>query len=125
MAASGFDEFLSRREKAASAYVRGDGDKVDAIVPHAGAASFHSQAGGKDVAQRYLKDAKAFHDTSRFEILQKGDADGVGFWTGFQIARCQIGDMPKPVDMKIRVTEVFRKLDGEWKMVHRHADMPR
>jgi ketosteroid isomerase-like protein len=45
--------------------------------------------------------------------------------TGFQIATVQIGDMPRPTDMKIRVTEIFRKIDGAWKLVHRHADMGR
>jgi len=26
--------------------------------------------------------------------------------------------------MRIRVTEVFRKIDGEWRLIHRHADIP-
>jgi hypothetical protein len=36
---------MTARVKAAEAYVRGDGAKVDTIVPHSGAASFHSPAG--------------------------------------------------------------------------------
>jgi ketosteroid isomerase-like protein len=27
--------------------------------------------------------------------------------------------------MKLRVTEVFRKEDGEWRLAHRHADQAR
>ena len=115
----------------AEAYVCGDGGKVDTMIPHSGAVTFHSPTGdtvvgGEAVAKRYLKDAAGFHDngTSRFDVLQKGDSGDIGFWTGFQIANAQIGDMPKPVEMRIRVTEIFHKTDGGWKMIHRHADAP-
>jgi ketosteroid isomerase-like protein len=132
MADMSFDDFLVLRERAASAYVRGDGTEVDAMVPHRGAASFHSPGGetvtgAEDVATRYLTDAGLFHDNgaSAFEVIQKGHADDVGFWTGFQVAKVQIGEMPAPVDMRLRVTEVFRRIDGAWKLVHRHADVAR
>lgn len=132
MPATNFEDFMKARKEAAEAYVRGDGAKVDTMVPHSGAASFHSPTGdtvngGEAVAKRYLKDAAAFHHngTSRFDVLQKGDSGDIAFWTGFQIANVQIGDMPKPVEMRIRVTEVFRRIDGNWKMIHRHADAPK
>jgi len=128
--ADDFDRFLDQRQRAASAYVAGDGRPVDEIAPHTGAATFHSPGGetvtgAEAVARRYLADAKLFRPggTSRFEILQKGSDGAVGFWTGYQIAKAQIGDMPQPADMRLRVTEVFRKIDGRWLMVHRHADM--
>jgi hypothetical protein len=27
--------------------------------------------------------------------------------------------------MTIRVTHIYRRIDGEWYLVHRHADFPR
>lgn len=126
-----FEDFLRVREEAARAYVRGDGAKVDAITAHDGAASFHSPrgdtvVGAKEVAARYLADAKAFHPngTTHFEVIQKGHDGDLGFWTGFQDAAVQIGDMPRVTNMRVRVTELFRKIDGQWRLIHRHADAP-
>jgi ketosteroid isomerase-like protein len=125
-----FDDFFVLRERAASAYVRGNGTEVDAIVPHEGASSFHSPGGdtvtgAQNVATRYRTDVALFDNNgvSRFEVIQKGHADDVGYWTGFQVAKVRIGEMPAPIDMRLRVTEVFRRIDGAWKLVHRHADV--
>ena len=128
---STFEDFLSTREQAAKAYVCGDGTKVDSIVPHVGTASFQSPqgetvVGAQHVAGRYHKDARGFHSTgtTHFEVVQKGHDGDLGFWTGFQVATVQIGDRPQPANMRIRVTELFRKIDGKWRLIHRHADMP-
>ena len=45
MAETTFEGFWRARELAAQAYVRGDGQELDALVPHDGNASFHSPAG--------------------------------------------------------------------------------
>jgi ketosteroid isomerase-like protein len=81
--------------------------------------------GAKAVARRFLDDSNAFHPngTTRFDVLHQGVGADLAFWTGLQIATVQLGQMPKPADMRIRVTEIFRKIDGAWKLVHRHADM--
>ena len=117
------------RAEAAQAYVTGVGSRVDELVPHEGDATFFSPlgdvvTGGHDVAERYLHDSKAFHPegTTRFEVLHKAQSGDLAFWTGYQVARVHIGSMPDAKDMRTRVTEVFRRIGGRWKLVHRHAD---
>lgn len=128
MSTGAFAEFLLQREQAEASYVRGDGTKVDAIVPHEGPASLHTLGGetvigAERVAAYYLDHAMEFHSngTSRFDVVGQ-ECGELGFWTGFQIATVQLGKKTSPQNMRLRVTEVFRKEDGEWKLIHRHAD---
>lgn len=81
--------------------------------------------GAPAVAERYRKDADSFETggKSRLEVLQKGTSGDLGFWTGFQVATVKPSASAAPLEMRIRVTEVFRNMDGEWKLVHRHADL--
>jgi ketosteroid isomerase-like protein len=34
----------------------------------------------------------------------------------------RVGDQDKPAPRALRVTLIFRKEKGEWKLLHRHAD---
>jgi ketosteroid isomerase-like protein len=79
--------------------------------------------GAENVATYYLDHAMDFHSTgtSRFDVINQGSGE-LGFWTGFQIATVQLGKATSPQNMRLRVTEVLRKKDGEWKIIHRHAD---
>jgi ketosteroid isomerase-like protein len=127
-----FERFLVRREAAAEAYVRGDPAGVDAVAVQSGKATFHSPGGdtvtGADaVRKRYHDDAASFRygGETCFEVLQKEESGDLAFWTGFQLATVHLAGQDRAADMRIRVTEVFRRFDGEWKMIHRHADMAR
>jgi len=83
-----------------------------------------SERGAKEVIARYDRDARSFGKggETQLEELQSASAGDVGFWTGFQSAQVKMGDGSEPVSMKLRITELFRRIEGEWKMVHRHAD---
>lgn len=126
-----FESFFATRARAAEAYANGDYSSLAPLVAKEGAASsFHSPqgdtvSGARAVAERYRKDADSFRTggRSRFEILQKGASGEIGFWTGFQVAMVKPASSSAPVEMRIRVTEVFRHVRGEWKLVHRHADL--
>jgi ketosteroid isomerase-like protein len=129
MSSTDFATFWTQRAEAAKAYVIGDGSGVDELVPHEGQATFFSPlgdvvTGAREVARRYLHDAEAFHPegTTRFEVLHSGQSDDLAFWTGYEVARVHVGSMPDPKDMRSRVTEVFQRIGGHWKLVHRHAD---
>lgn len=129
MSGTDLEAFWASRARAAKAYVNGDGSGVDELVPQEGQATFFSPlgdvvTGASDVARRYRDDAKAFHEdgTTRFEVLHQAQSGDLAFWTGYQMTRAHIGSMPDPKEMRARVTEVFRRIDGRWKLVHRHAD---
>lgn len=124
-----FSQFLKQRENVAAAYVSGNANPLDAIVPRTGEASFFPPNGGsvhgaKEVSSRYDDDAKSFAPggSSSFDVLQSGADGDIGYWTGFQHADARLGESNKIVRMKLRVTELFRFQEGGWKLIHRHAD---
>ncbi len=128
-----FDEFFNaRRLMAAEAYTNGDPQPLDSLVARDGEATFHSPRGdtvrgANAVATRYQSDAASFAPggETNLEVLQKDASGDLAFWTGFQDARVHFARRGQPVQMRIRVTEVFRRHNGQWELIHRHADVPR
>ncbi len=129
--ADDFQQFLETRKRAALGYVNGNCGPLSKIVSSTSPASFFSPQGdvvegAEKVAARYEKDASLFDagSTSELEILH-ADSDGdLGYWVGYQTAKVRIKGKSEGIPMKIRITELFRREDGGWKMIHRHADMP-
>lgn len=129
MSRTDFDAFLTARAEAAKAYVNGDGQALHNLLTHEGEATFFSPLGdvvdgAEAVARRYLGDSRAFRPDGRIEleILHTGQSGDLAFWAGYEVARVYVGSTPDPEEMRVRVTEVFRRVAGEWKLVHRHAE---
>lgn len=68
---------------------------------------------------------------NRFKGSQRGvDIDNISlvvtpelaYSVDIERARVRVGDNDHLAAMALRVTTIFRLEDGEWKMVHRHAD---
>jgi ketosteroid isomerase-like protein len=125
-----FERFMKQRHAAAQAYVSGDAGPLEKLSAKTSDATFFGPRGGhthgaREVAERYLRDAKAFAvgSETEFEILHMGASDGIGYWVGHQRAKARMQGQDQPVPMNLRITEIFRREGDAWKLVHRHADL--
>lgn len=56
-----------------------------------------------------------------FEVAAAGASGDLAYTVGYE--RTSVSVDGKPVDpYTLRVTHIYRREDGEWKIVHRHAD---
>ncbi len=124
-----FEQFMKQRQKASDAFVNGDGGPIGRIVSRVSPSTFFGPQGGyeqgaEQVAATHERGAAQFESTEKnaFEILQMAASDGIGYCVGIQRATAQVRGKKEPVQFNLRVTEVFRREGGEWKLVHRHAD---
>ena len=67
--------------------------------------------------------AATFSDCTSFEIevVAAGASDDLAYLVAFEHTTASIGGAP-PVPYTLRVTTIFRREEGAWKIVHRHAD---
>ena len=56
-----------------------------------------------------------------YEVVAAGVSGDLGYLVGTEHTTASIGGAP-PVSYSLRVTTVLRREDGEWRVVHRHAD---
>ncbi len=60
-------------------------------------------------------------ESFRYEVIAAGVSGDLGYIAGVEHTTAAVGDAPAQA-YALRVTTVFRREDGEWKVVHRHAD---
>ena len=124
-----FVRFMKRREEAGRAYVCGDSEPLRGITTWNSPATFFGPKGGwcegaDKVWADYENGAHMFEpgSSTTFETVHRGASGEVAFSVGFQRALVRMRGKDKPVPFNLRITEIFRREDGEWKLVHRHAD---
>jgi ketosteroid isomerase-like protein len=55
------------------------------------------------------------------EVIAAGASGDLAYIVAFEHTTASVGDSP-PLPYSLRATTVFRREDGDWKVVHRHAD---
>lgn len=124
-----FEEFMTGREAIGQAYITGDARPLTAISARHDPATYFSPQGdhvqGAADVQSATEDGAAQFapgGDTQFEILHMSATGELGYWVGIQHANVQLEGQDYGVAMHLRVTEIYRREDGSWKLIHRHAD---
>jgi ketosteroid isomerase-like protein len=127
---SDFQAFLRRWEEAQSQFLNGDPTLWKQNSSQTEAATIFGAFGGyekgwKIVGPRYDWAASQYKPSGakkRVEYLNVTVSKELGYTVGIERDEVQVGGQSKAQPRALRVTQVFRKEDGAWKLLHRHAD---
>jgi ketosteroid isomerase-like protein len=83
-----------------------------------------SSSGWPDLEQMFRKVASWFSDSTEyeFEVIAAGASGDLAYTVGYERNRVKVDGQPRTYTL--RVTHVYRREDGQWRIVHRHGDVP-
>jgi len=61
-------------------------------------------------------------DSFDLEIIAAGASGDLAYTVGYEHTSATVEGTPR--QYSLRVTHIYRREDGEWRIVHRHADFP-
>jgi ketosteroid isomerase-like protein len=78
--------------------------------------------GPKEVGEVFRRLETSFSDCRSYshELVAADVVGDMAYTTGFEHTEASISGEPRKYTL--RVTQIYRKEDGEWKVAHRHAD---
>lgn len=128
-AEQGVREAIERLHAATSRAAAGDAGPIKALYSHRDdATAFYGwggyEVGWPQVAARWDWAAERFAggDPVTYQPLTTVIADGLAYTTEIETWRVRLAGTDRPVEWSNRVTHVLRLEDGEWRLVHRHAN---
>lgn len=123
------DETLEEYHEAADAFSRGDPTRVKALYSQRDdvtlANPFGPAVSGWDRVSSALDYASSrFRDgeVGEFDYLARYESDDLATLLAMETWRARVGDAQDVAPFHLRVSTTFRREDGAWKLVHRHAD---
>lgn len=128
---SSFQAFLPQWEAAQTRFINGDPTLWKQNASHRDDATILGAFGGhekglsevgarNDWASAQFKDSGA---TQKIEYLNTTVSGDLAFTVTIERQEAvRIGEQEKPTPRALRVTQIFRKEGGSWKLLHRHAD---
>jgi ketosteroid isomerase-like protein len=121
-------EMLPRQRAAEQAIHNGDAEPRLALWSRADPVTVFgakmSSSGWPNLEQMFRKVASWFSDSTEyeFEVVAAGASGDLAYTVGYERNRVKVDGEPRTYTL--RVTHVYRREDGQWRIVHRHGDVP-
>jgi ketosteroid isomerase-like protein len=117
---------LPRQHAAEQALVNGDAGPRRAFwsdrEPVTILGALRDALNAQEVAETFEGLEKLFTNGEvELKVLAAGASGDLGYVVGYERTTASIHGEPQP-SFELRVTLIFRREDGEWRAVHRHAD---
>jgi len=127
---SSLQAFLARWEECITRFINGDPTLWKQNASHRDDVTIFGAFGGhekgwKEVGPRYDWASSQFKESGakvRVEYLNSGVDGGLAFTVTIEREQVRLADQNGLAPRALRVTQIFRKEDGAWKLLHRHAD---
>jgi ketosteroid isomerase-like protein len=83
-----------------------------------------SSSGWADIEPTFRTVASWFSNSAayEFEVIAAGASGDLAYTVGYEHNQVKVNGEPR--SYTLRVTHVYRREDGQWRIVHRHGDTP-
>jgi ketosteroid isomerase-like protein len=129
MAASEFDQLVEQQHLALDAFARGDDEPLATLWSREDDVTLGNPFGPfvrgfEQVAETMKRAAALYRDGEAlgFEQLAKHVAEDVAYLVEVERFKAKMGGREEVTPVSLRCTSIFRREDGNWRLVHRHAD---
>ena len=124
-----FDQFVQRYHEALDEFFRGNPEPAKLVYSHREDATlanpFGPVAAGWEAIVKAMEGAASNYRDGRatgFEALASCVTRDLAYLVEVERFDAKVGGSDQTASVSLRVTSVLRPENGEWKIVHRHAD---
>jgi ketosteroid isomerase-like protein len=128
-AADDVDELIEQFHLAQGELIKGNPEPVKKLTSHRDDVTLANPLGSPahgwdEVAAATDRAAAQFRDGENigFEVIEKYVTPELAYVLRIERAKAKVGGREDVTSIALRATMIFRPEDGEWKVVHRHAD---
>lgn len=129
MAESDLVQVVEQHHRALDAFVKGDAEPLKKLYSRRDDVSLANPfgppvRGWKDVAATMERAAKSYKEgeAAGFERISDHATADLAYIVDIERYRSKIAGAEDFASFTLRVTTIFRREDGDWRVVHRHAD---
>jgi ketosteroid isomerase-like protein len=128
-AVTDLDQVLEQWHLAQDAFVKGDPEPVKKMWSHGEDVSVANPYGapvrGWDKVTKVVEHAASLRRDGKatgYEVVAKYVTCELAYVVQIERAESKVGEREEITPYSVRATNIFRPEEGEWKIVHRHAD---